>query len=103
MDGKPVLASVELDNQRKISACINKGCKCYAAIDEDLSNFLGLPLVEWLSRRVLGLIEAIKSVGITAVVVVPMKIHGFTQIVYAYRVPQLTFPILLGNPWKIHN
>lgn len=40
---------------------------------------------------------------ITGVVAFRMEIAGFTQRVYAYVVPGLAFPIILGNPWKAHN
>ena len=32
-----------------------------------------------------------------------MEIGGFRQWVYAYSVPDLAFPMILGNPWKAHN
>jgi len=32
-----------------------------------------------------------------------MDIGGFSQTVYAYVVPELAFPMILGNPWKAHN
>jgi len=41
--------------------------------------------------------------GIEGVVAFRMEIRGFQQIVYAYVVPNLAFPLILGNPWKAHN
>ena len=32
-----------------------------------------------------------------------MEVAGFRQTVYAYVVPGLVFPMILGNPWKAHN
>ena len=44
-----------------------------------------------------------KSSKIEGVVAFFMRIAGFRQKVYAYVVPGLTFPLILGNPWKAHN
>ena len=40
---------------------------------------------------------------IKGVVAFRIDIEGFQQDVYAYVVPRLAFPLILGNPWKAHN
>ena len=40
---------------------------------------------------------------IEGVVAFRMEIRGFQQIVYAYVVPNLAFPLILGNPQKAYN
>ena len=39
-----------------------------------------------------------KNTNIVGVVAFYIEINGFRQTVYAYVVPRLTFPLVLGNP-----
>jgi len=36
-------------------------------------------------------------------VVLWLKMNGFPSTIYAYRVANLAFPLILGNPWKVHD
>jgi transposase InsO family protein len=103
MNGNLVYTDVTLENNVGTSALIDEGCQCYAAINEDLAVGLGLPLVSTETRGVKGASAAMQGSKIKGVVAFRMKIAGFTQKAYAYVVPDLAFPMILGNPWKAHN
>jgi len=103
MDGKPVFTDVILNGTSSVSALIDEGCQCYAAIHGDLVKQLGLQLVDDAPRRMRGATEAMKDSRILGVVGLRVGIGGFHQTVYAYVVPKLSFPLILGNPWKSHN
>jgi len=51
MNSNLILSRVTIENAPKISALINKGCECYAAIDETLAKSLDLPTIEKVSQR----------------------------------------------------
>lgn len=102
MNGYPVFTDVVLNNTSTISALIDEGCECYAAIDQSLVETLGLPYVDNVKRRIRGATHAMDS-KIQGVVGFRMEIGGFSQTIYAYAVPRLAFPLILGNPWKVHN
>src|ERR1700761_5863548 len=103
MNGRSVFTDVVLNNTLTVSALIDEGCECYAAINKSLAESLGLPLVDRTSRRIRGATEAMKDSGIEGVVGLRMEMGGFPQTIYAYQVPDLLFPLILGNPWKAHN
>jgi hypothetical protein len=103
MNGSSVFTDVVLNNTLTIAALIDEGCECYAAIDKNLAESLGLPIVDRASRRIRGATQAMKDSGIEGVVGLQMEIGGLPQTLYAYRVPDLHFPLILGNPWKVHN
>ena len=103
MNGNLVYTDVTLENSVGTSALIDEGCQCYAAINEDLAEGLGLPFVSTETREVKGASAAMQGSSIKGVVAFRMKIAGFTQKMYAYVVPDLAFPVILGNPWKAHN
>jgi len=103
MNGNLVYTDVILQNNLGTSALIDEGCQCYAAINGDLVKGLKLRFVSHESREVKGASSFMKSSKIEGVVAFFMRIAGFRQKVYAYVVPGLTFPLILGNPWKAHN
>jgi len=103
MNGNLVYTDVVLQNNFGTSALIDEGCQCYAAINGDLAKGLGLSFVSTEVRQVKGASTSMGGSGIEGVVAFRMEIRGFQQIVYAYVVPNLAFPLILGNPWKAHN
>ena len=103
MNGNLVHTDVVLQNNTGTSALIDEGCQCYAAINGELAKGLGLNFVSQETREVKGASSAMKSSNIEGVVAFRMEIAGFHQTVYAYVVPGLAFPLILGNPWKAHN
>ena len=103
MNGNLVYTDVILQNNLGTSALIDEGCQCYAAINGDLVKGLKLRFVSRESREVKGASSFMKSSKIEGVVAFYMRIAGFRQKVYAYVVPGLIFPLILGNPWKAHN
>jgi hypothetical protein len=103
MNGNLVYTDVILQNNLGTSALIDEGCQCYAAINGDLAQGLGLRFVSHEKREVKGASSFMKSSNIEGVVAFRMEIAGFQQEVYAYVVPGLAFPMILGNPWKAHN
>jgi len=103
MDGNLVFTDVILERNLGTSALIDEGCQCYAAINGDLAKGLGLSFVSHEKRDVKGASAAMQSSSIEGVVAFRMKMRGFKQKVYAYVVPDLAFPLILGNPWKAHN
>lgn len=103
MNGKLMFADVVLQNNVQTTTLIDEGCQCYAAIHEDLVEGLGLQYVAHERRTIKGASAAIKNSKSTGVVGFRMDMAGFSQIVYAYVVPDLLFPIILGNPWKTDN
>ena len=103
MNGNLVYTDVTLQNNLGTSALIDEGCQCYAAINGDLVKGLGLRVVSNETREVKGASAFMKSSTIRGVVAFHMEIAGFRQKVFAYVVPGLAFPLILGNPWKAHN
>lgn len=103
MNGNLVFTDVVLQNKVKTSALIDEGCQCYAAINGDLAEGLGLTYVSREDRKIKGASAAMQGSKIHGVVAFRMVINGFSQTVYAYVVPGLSFPVILGNPWKAHN
>ena len=103
MNGNLIYTDVTLQNNVGTSALIDEGCQCYAAINAKLAKGLGLSYVSHETREVKGATSALESANIVGVVAFRMEINGFTQNVYAYVVPGLAFPLVLGNPWKAHN
>ena len=103
MNGNLVYTDVILQNNLRTSALIDEGCQCYATINRDLVKGLKLRFVSHESREVKGASSFMKSSKIEGVVAFFMRIAGFRQKVYAYIVLGLTFPLILGNPWKAHN
>jgi transposase InsO family protein len=103
MNGNLVYTDVTLQNNVRTSALIDEGCQCYAAINAKLAKGLGLRFVSRETREVKGASSAMQNANIIGVVAFRMEISGFLQNVYAYVVPGLAFPLVLGNPWKAHN
>jgi len=103
MNGNLVYTDVTLQNNVRTSALIDEGCQCYAAINAKLAKGLGLSYVSREIREVKGASSAMQNANIVGVVAFRMEIDGFQQTVYAYVVPGLQFPLVLGNPWKAHN
>ena len=103
MNGHLIYTDVVLQNNTGTSALIDEGCQCYAAINGDLAKGLGLSFVSHETREIKGASSCMKSSNIIGVVAFRMDIAGFHQTVYAYVVPSLAFPLILGNPWKAHN
>lgn len=103
MNGNLIYTDVVLQNHLGTSALIDEGCQCYAAINGDLAKGLGLRWVSRESRAVRGASAYMQGSKIEGVVAFRMEIAGFHQTVYAYVVPGLAFPVILGNPWKAHN
>jgi len=103
MNGNLVYTDVTLQNNVRTSALIDEGCQCYAAINAKLAKGLGLSFVSRETREVKGASSAMQNANIVGVVAFRMEIYGFPQMVYAYVVPGLQFPLVLGNPWKAHN
>ena len=69
----------------------------------DLVKGLGLSFISSEIRQVKGASTKMEGSKIKGVVAFNMEIEGFSQTVYAYVVPGLAFPLILGNPWKAHN
>lgn len=103
MNGNLVYTDVTIQNNFGTSALIDEGCQCYAAINGDLVEGLGLSFISLETREVKGASSAMQGSSIIGVVAFNMEIKGFRQKVYAYVVPDLAFPLILGNPWKAHN
>ena len=103
INGNLIYTDVILQNTVRTSALVNEGCQCYAAINGDLAKGLGLRLVSHESRGVKGATSTMGSSDIEGVVAFRIEVAGFHQTVYAYIVPGLAFPVILGNPWKAHN
>jgi transposase InsO family protein len=103
MNGNLVHTYVVLQENVGTLALIDEGCQCYAAINGDLARGLGLNFVSHETRAVKGASAAMRNSSAEGVVAFRMGIDGFHQTVYAYVVPDLAFPLILGNPWKAHN
>lgn len=50
MDGKPTLVNIVINEIHISHVLIDNGCQCYAAISENISNDLNLPIIP-ISRR----------------------------------------------------
>jgi len=90
------------ENAREISALIDKCCECYAAIDKTLADSISLRTVKKVSQRLRRATADMRESGIRGVVALRLEMN-FLQTVYAYRVANLAFLLILGNSWKVHN
>jgi hypothetical protein len=97
MNGNLVYTDVTLQNYLGTSALIDEGCQCYAIINANLAKGLGLRFISYETREIKGASSFISSSKIKGVVAVHIEIAGFRQEVYAYAVPRLAFPLILGN------
>jgi hypothetical protein len=77
MNRNLVYTDIILQNNLGTSALIDKGCQCYAMINRDLAQGLGLCFVSYEKREVKGASSFIKSSNIEGVVAFRMEIAGF--------------------------
>lgn len=103
MDGHLNRTGVVLNGANVFSALIDEGCQCYAAISADLFNQLGLPLVNSCNRTIKGPTQDMNGLSVTGVTAFRLEIDGLSERAFAYIVPGLEYPLILGNPWKTKN
>lgn len=86
-----------------MSALIDEGAACFAAVSEFLFDKLGLPVIDSVNRRIKGATSEMVGARITAITALELEIAGYRETIYAYVVPNLEYPMVLGNPWKALN
>lgn len=84
-------------------ALIDNGCQCYAAICEDITKDLKLPIIPIPRREVRGASGVMTGAFIDKVTYAEVEISGYSQLIYFYVVPMLEHPVILGEPWMRHN
>lgn len=103
MNGKLVITGAIVDNIHIISTLIDKGCQYYAAMSEALFKKPGLPYIADGKRYVKGVTGEEMKARTAGVTGFEINFNGHQSLIYAYVVPNLEFPLILGNPWKAHN
>ena len=103
MNGKLVITGAIVDNIHIISTLIDEGCQCYAAISEALFKKLGLPYIDDGKRYVKGVTREEMKARTAGVTGFEINFNEHQSLIYVYVVPNLEFPLILGNLWKAHN
>ena len=81
---------------------IDTGCKYYSIVDKDFITELRLPRVKIPPELITGFIkENTKEpwVEITEIAKFSIDIQGYWQNIFAYVVPALSNPVIIGLPW----
>ena len=102
MDGDLITVEVLINGVSFKPALIDTGCKCYFIMDKDLIIELRLPRVKIPPKSIIGFIkENTKEpwVEIIEIVKFSIDIQGYRRNIFAYVVPALLNPIIMGLPW----
>ena len=97
MNSKSAIVQARINN-RLLSALVDTGCDCYAAVDESVVKRLRLPLVDVRTKRLAGFSEAMGNQQSRGVAVFNMELNGYVERLYASVVPGLGQDIFLGKP-----
>lgn len=80
-----------------MDALVDSGCDCYSAVNEPLARSLKLPRIPITPRT---LKEAVSEQGvIKEMTYLEVDLDGYKHRIWAYIIPKLSHPIILGKPW----
>ncbi len=103
MNGESPQLELLVNGSHFTVALADTGSECYASISKDLYLKLRLPHLPITPRRLRGASGEMKTEKIECVTYASVDLDGFAQMMYMYVVPDLAFPIILGDPWMRHN
>ena len=102
MDGDSITVEVLINGVSFKPALIDTGCECYSIVDKDLVTELRFPRVKILPKLITGFVkENTKEpwVEITEIAKFSIDIQGYRRNIFAYVVPALLNPVIMGLPW----
>ena len=102
MDGNSITVEVLINGVSFKPALIDIGCEYYSIVDKDLVIELRLPRVKIPPKPITGFIkENTKEpwVKITEIVKFSIDIQGYRRNIFAYMVPVLLNPVIMGLLW----
>ena len=102
MDGNSITVEVLINGVSFKPVLINTGCKYYSIVDKDLITELRLPRVKIPPKPIIGFVkENIKEpwVEITEIAKFSIDIQGYRRNIFAYMVPVLLNPVIMGLLW----
>ena len=99
MDGDLITVEVLINGVLFKFVLINTGYECYSTVDKDLVTELRLPRIKIPPKPIIGFVkENIKEpwVKITEIVKFFIDISGYWRNIFAYMVPILLNPVIIG-------
>lgn len=103
MDGPPFLLPAIVNNEHAVDIQVDSGCSCYAAVSERWAQKFALKQVRLPHPRDLGtVLGTARSNHITHMAEFCVDLDTWTTTVWAYVIPGMDRPILLGLPWLRH-
>ena len=99
VDSQPFLIDSIVNTTTSADAFVDSGCLCYYAVRADFARLHQLKR-EPISPRELQLAadDPTSTLMITEVAQFQLDLEGWVQKVWAYVIPDLAYPIILGKP-----
>ena len=94
----PFFIQVSLAKQA-LQAMVDTGCLCTAAISLSTASALRLPRFQLPQPLRLKVAKNIPAGLITHFIAQQLVVQGHSQLLFAYVVPDLSYPFILGLPW----
>ena len=101
MNATPSLISVDINDVKTYSALVDEGCLCYAVISENVARETKIPVYPLPGKKVKGPTADMGAVEVLGFTCLSLGIMGYIRPVYAYVVPRLDYPVILGKPWML--
>ena len=102
MNGDLIIVKVLINRVSFKPILINTGCKYYSIVDKDFIIKLQLPRIKIPPKPITNFIKDNTKkprVKITKIVKFSINIQGYRQNIFAYMVPTLLNPVIIGLPW----
>lgn len=101
MDGTPFMIDTVINNFYSVSALIDNGCDCLAAVSNSIVRRANLPRVKITPRKLTEATDSIKTNNqtITEITEFNLDIDGYQMGLKAYIIPHLSHDLILGKPW----
>ena len=101
MDGNSITVEILINRVSFKPTLIDTGCECYFIVDKDLVTELRFPRIKIPPKPITGFVkENTKEpwVEITEIAKFSIDIQGYWQNIFAYMVPALLNPVIMGLP-----
>lgn len=104
VDSQPFLIDSVVNTTTSADAFVDSGCLCYCAVRADFAQFHLLQRKQITPRELRMAADDSKSpLLITEIAQFELDLEGWVQHVWAYVIPDLAYPIILGKPWLENN
>ena len=102
MDGNLIIVKILINGVLFKPMLINTGCEYYSIMNKDLVTELRFPRVKIPPKPIISFVkENTKEpwVEITEIAKFSINIQGYRRNIFAYVVPTLSNPVIMGLPW----